>query len=165
MSPPSVSSETGTTACPDAADISCGMDKDGLAGRGVAVGVGVGVNTATSGAAGNCTEPLVVRPFHGRPWGSKKDAGGEPENRTGEVSLVELVLLHVIAKVISTTIPLGIDRNGATISEMTMSISPSVSPTSWENAIVKPNGTVKRTASGSPLPSSSAGSRLIQGWL
>ena len=140
------------------------MDKDGLAGRGVAVGVGVAVNTATSGAAGNCTEPSVVRPFHGRPRESKKDTGGALENRTGEVSLIEPAL-QVIARVISTTIPLGIDRNGATMSDMTMSISPSVSPMSWENETVKPNGTAKRTASGCPLPSASAGSRLMQDWL
>lgn len=140
------------------------MDKDGLAGRGVDEGVGVAVSIATSGADGNCTEPSVVRPFHGRPWGSKKDTDGALENRTGEVSLFELVL-QVTARVISTTIPLGIDRNGAAMSEMTMSISPSVSPTSWANETVKPNGTVKRAASGIPLPSASAGSKLIQDWL
>ena len=160
-SPPSESSDTGTAACPDTTGISWGMDKDGLAGRGVGVGLGVAVNTATSPGGGFRTEPSRVRPSHGSPRESKKDAGGSLENHTGVVAPIESVP-QMIAKVISTTTPSGTDRNGAAISTMTMSISPSVSAVSWKSATVKAIGTVKRTASGNPFPSESAESKLMQ---
>ena len=39
-SPPSESRDTETAACPDATGTSWGIDKDGIAGRGVGVGLG-----------------------------------------------------------------------------------------------------------------------------
>ena len=160
-SPPSESSDTETAASPDATGISWGIDKDGIAGRGVGVGLGVAVNTATSAGGGFRTDPPMVRPSHGSPRESKKDAGGSLENHTGVVAPIESAP-QVIAKVSSTTTPSGNDRNGAAISTMTMSISPSVSRVSWESATVKANGTVKRAASGNPFMSESAGSKLMQ---
>jgi len=161
---PSESSETGTAACPDIIGIPWGMDRDGLAGRGVSVGVGVGVRVAVGvGVAGGTrTEPsLGGRLSKAAPRGSEKDGDGLAENGTGTIRAVEAAP-QVIVKVISTISPSGIVPNGAIISTMIMSISPSVSRTSWKNAGVKPDGTAKRTASGRPLLSESVESKLMQ---
>ena len=122
----------------------------------VAVGVGVGVD------GGICTEPAGDGWLGSvAPCGSEKDGDGLVENRTGNVWMIEVVP-HVIAKVISATSPSGIVPNGAIMSATLMSISPSVSPASWENAGVNPEGTVKRTVSGRPLLSASVESKLMQ---
>ena len=130
-SAPSESSETGTTACPDATGISWGMDRDGLAGRGVSVGVGVDVEGGRE--TGRRIEPSLVRPPSGATHGSEKEAGGSLENRTCTVSPTNLAL-HPIPRVISTTTPSDIDDSRpvppTVVSTMTMSISPSVSRTS-----------------------------------
>ena len=125
-------------------------------GVAVAVGVGVGVD------GGICTEPSVGGWLgSAAPCGSEKDGDGLVENRTGNV-WARAVDPHVIAKVISTTSPSGIVPNGAIMSAAVMSISPSASPTSWENDTVKPDCTVKRAASGIPSPLVSVGLRLMQ---
>ena len=163
-SAPSESSEIGTAACPDIIGIPWGMDRDGLAGRGVSVGVGVGVRVAVGvGVAGSIrTEPsLGGRLSKAAPRGSEKDGDGLAENGTGTIRAVEAAP-HVIVKVISTISPSGIVPNGAIISTMIMSISPSVSRTSWKNTGVKPDSVAKRTASGRPLLSESVESKLMQ---
>ena len=131
-SAPSESSKTGTAACPDSTGISRGMDKNGLAGRGVSVGVGVDVEGGRD--TGRRIVPPLVLPINGAPHGSEKAAGGSLENRTCTASPTNLAR-HPTPRVISTTTPSDIDDNrpvlpSTVVSTMTMSISPSVSPTS-----------------------------------
>ena len=131
-------------------------------GVGVIVGVGVRVGVGVGVAGGIRTEPsLGGRLGKAARLGSEKDGDGLAENGTGTIRAVEAAP-HVIVKVISTISPSGIVPNGAIISTMIMSISPSVSRTSWKNAGVKPEGTAKRTASGRPLLSESVESKLMQ---
>ena len=162
-SAPSESSKTGTAACPDSTGISWGMDKNGRAGRGVSVGVGVDVEGGRE--TGRRIVPPLVRPIIGAPRGSEKEADGSSENRTCTASPTNLAR-HPTPRVISTTTPSDIDDNRpvppTVVSTMTMSISPSVSPTSWENTTLNSGGTVKRTASGKPSSSESVRSRLVQ---
>ena len=110
-------------------------------------------------------EPPLAWPRNGMPHGSEKDARGSFENCTGAVSPANLAL-QVSVRVVSTTTPSGIDDSGCgcvastVMSATTMSISPSVSPTSWENETVKAGGAEKRTASGIPSSLVSVRSRL-----
>ena len=137
--------------------VGVGVDVAVAVGVGVAVAVGVGVGVD----GGICTEPSVGGWLgSAAPCGSEKDGDGLVENRTSNVWVIEVVP-HVIARVISATSPSGIVPNGAIMSATLMSISPSVSPASWENAGVNPDGTVKRTVSGRPLLSASVESKLM----
>ncbi len=141
ISAPSESNVIGTTTvCPGIAGIDSGMLSDGLAGTGVAVGVcvGVGVNVGVAVAVDVGVgvgveiriEPSSVVPSRGTPLSFPYIAGGSDENRTPASAW-----LHdapaVTVKVIFIITPSGIAANGATLSLMTVSISPSASSGLW----------------------------------
>ena len=151
------------TGCPGVAGISSGIVSDGLAGTGVAVGVTVGVAVAVDVGVGVgvdiCTEPSSVSPSKRSPSSVLNVAGGSDENPTAALSSLQDAP-SVTVRATSMITPSGIASAGWSVSAITVSISPSVSPGSC-TTLVTPNasGTISLTESATPSKSESVASK------